>query len=247
MFGRSKRTHRDRQHGLLFQWRLPVGNHLSFITAIVVVALIAAGLAASVRVRVGGSVHQPVRHGSVILVPGGDEWRSLEMFALEAGPFPVREEPAADPAVQALIARGMAAASPPGYAYRPGLVPVEIEVPELAGEKAAAVPGFLPPLPPPEPPVSNPGPPASFRPVVLSDSGERATAPEAPVPAGPLQGSRYLLAYDAAGRVTRVTPIVTPPEAASSAAEVEKWLRKVTVTGGAKSGGHTAVEISNGP
>ena len=115
MFGlRTKRTVRDRKSGLVFQWRLPMASHFSFLAAIGVVGLISAGLAAAVRVRVGGPPRQPERRGSLILVPQGDEWQALQMMAQEAGPMPRRENPANDPAVLAMISDELAAASPPG-------------------------------------------------------------------------------------------------------------------------------------
>ena len=243
---RHKRTTRDRESGLVFQWRLPLSSHLGFFTAVGLVALLSVGLAAAVRVRVGGPPRQPERRGSLILVPQGGEWRALEMLALEAGPMPRREDPAHDPAVRALIEEGMVAASPPGYAYRPRLRPVSVPVPEVGlpdASKLAA--GVLPPLPAPQEPSQNPPTPDPSRPLLLSPSGLRARVPSSPPPASLVRGNRYLLGYDAAGRVTRATPLFTAEAAAGD--EGETWLRQLVIEGGSKDGGWTAVEITSGP
>jgi hypothetical protein len=247
MFGlRTKRTKRDRQSGLVFQWRLPVSSHLGFLTAVGVVALISAGLAAAVRVRVGGPPRQPERRGALVLVPQGAEWRALEMLALEAGPMPRREDPAGEPAAAGLLARTTAAATPPGYSYQPRLRPVPVDMPVAEVASAAGpLPGVLPPLPPPQEPSQNPPRPDPPRPLVLTTGGIRAIPPADASPAGPARGNRYLLAYDEAGRVTRVTTLFTSGAAADERAEL--WLRQVRLEGGAKTGGWTAVEISSGP
>lgn len=242
---RHKRTTRDRQSGLVFQWRLPVSSHFSFLMAIGVVGLITAGLAASVRVRVGNVTRQPERRGSMILVPHGAEWRALERMALEAGPMPRREEASKDPAVKALIDQGMAAATPPGYRYEPKLRPVSIDVPGGATAVADKVsPGVLPPLPESEPPSQNPPLPDPSRPLVLANGGIRAIAPEAAPPASLARGNRYLLGYNADGRVTRVTTLFAPEPAPDDSGEL--WLRQLKIEGGTKDGGWTAVEISSG-
>lgn len=248
MFGlRSKRTNRDRESGLVFQWRLPVGNSLSFFAAIGLVALITAGLAATVRVRIGGSVHHPERRGSLILVPHSDEWRALELMAMEQGPIPLREDPSNDPAIRSLIQAGMAGAAAPGYRYQPRFQPVPVKM-----SSATAVtdfnnsPGMLPPLPQPEPPAQNPALPDPSRPVILSTGGLHAIAPEEMPPASLLRGNRYLLGYGQDGQVNRVTTLFsgTPGTDATAA---EAWLRRVKIEDGAKDGGWTAVEISCGP
>lgn len=243
---RHKRTTRDRQSGLVFQWRLPVSSHFNFLAAIGVVALISAGLAAGVRVRLAGGARQPERRGSLILVPQGDEWRALEMLALEAGPMPRREAPALEPAVQARIAAEMAAVLPPGYAYQPQLRPVAIEVvPVEAPSAARSSPGVLPPLPEPQEPSQNPPLPAPSQPLVLASGGIRALPPAALPPASLARGNRYLLGYDGHGHVTRVTTISAAEAATDDSAE--QWLRQVTLEGGTRDGGWTAVEISSGP
>ncbi len=246
MFGlRTKRTIRDRQSGLVFQWRLPVSSHLSFFAAIGVVGLISAGLAAAVRVRVAGPPRLPERRGSLILVPQGDEWQALEMLALEAGPMPRRESPANDPSVQALIADEMAAASAPGYAYAPRLRPVTVKMPPIEQPAdSSSSPGVLPPLPKLQEPSQNPPLPDPSRPLVLASGDLTATAPAILAPVSLARGNRYLLAYDANGRVTRVTTLFAAEPATDDSAEL--WLRQVVLEGGTKDGGWTAVEISSG-
>ena len=246
MFGlRTKRTVRDRQSGLVFQWRLPLASHFSFLAAIGVVGLITAGLAAAVRVRVGGPPRQPERRGSLILVPQGDEWQALEMLALEAGPMPRRENPANDPAVLAMISDELAAASPPGFAYQPRLRPVAVEIPSVEVPAVSKPsPGALPPLPALQEPSQNPPLPDPSRPLVLANGGLKAIAPAALAPPSLARGNRYLLTYDADGRVIRVTTLSAAEPAADDSAEL--WLRQVTLKGGSKDGGWTAVEISSG-
>lgn len=242
---RQKRTTRDRESGLVFQWRIPVGSHLGFLTAIGLIALLSAGLAAVVRVRVGGPPRQPERRGSLILVPQGGERRALEILALEAGPMPRREDPVYDPAVQDVIAKGTAAASKPGYTYQPRLRPVEVGIPAIEGPglpKLAV--GVLPPLPPPQEPAQNLPLPDPSRPLFLSRAGLEALLPAEPPPASLARGDRYLLGYDAAGRVTRAIPLFTAAPAADDAGEL--WLRRLVIQRGSKDGGWTAVEISSG-
>lgn len=243
---RHKRSTRDRESGLVFQWRLPLGSHFSFFMAIGLVALISVGLAAAVRIRVGGPPRQPERRGSLILVPQGGEWQALELLALEAGPMPRREDPAHDPAVRALIEEGMVAASPPGYSYQPRLRPVSVPLPAVGPpDSSRLAAGILPPLPAPREPSQNPPAPDPSRPLLLSHSGLRALPPATPPPAALARGNRYLLGYDAAGRVTRVTPLFTAGPAADP--QGETWLRQLVIEGGSKDGGWTAVEISSGP
>jgi hypothetical protein len=242
---RHKRTTRDRQSGLVFQWRLPVGNTVGFLLALGIVGLVTAGLAASVRVRVGNVSRQPERRGTMILVPQGKEWQALEMLALEAGPMPRRADPEGDPAVKSLMDQSMAKARQPGYRYEPELRPVNVEIPMAAVKDEKVSPGVLPPLPVPEPPSQNPPLPDPARPVVLSSGGVHAVVP-ATVPPVPLaRGNRYLLGYDANGRVTRVTTLFSAEPAADDDS-VEQWLRQVTIEGGDKGGGWTAVEIGSG-
>lgn len=242
---RHKRTTRDRESGLVFQWRLPVASHVGFFSAVALVALLSVGLAAVVRVRVSGPPRLPERRGSLILVPQGKEWRSLEMLALEAGPMPRGRDLTQEPAVQAMIGQGLSEATPPGYPYQPQLRPVAIRFPEIkAPAESKASPGVLPPLPPvadpqPEPPLPDP-----LRPLVLAQGKVRALPPAVPAPPGLARGGRYLLNYDAAGRVLRVVPLSPADPAGDDGAE--PWLRQVTVEGGDKDGGWTAVEISSG-
>lgn len=242
---RHKRTTRDRESGLVFQWRLPISNHFSFFAAIGVVALITAGLAATVRIRVGNVARQPERRGSLILVPQGKDWRALEILALEAGPMPRREDPAHDPAVAAIFHQSVATATPPGYRYAPSLRPVAIEIPAAVASSAETPsPGVLPPLPEPAAPSQNPPRADPSRPLVLASGGVRAIAPAELPPASLARGDRYLLGYDARGRVTQVTTLYAAEPAADDRGEL--WLRRIVIEGGTKGGGWAAVEISSG-
>lgn len=243
--GRLKRTSRDRESGLVFQWRLPVSNHLRLISAFCVVALITAGLAASVRVRVGASsVRHPERRGSLILVPRGDEWKALQVLAMEAGPMPKRDDPAKAPVVKSIIDASLASVSAPGYRYQPSLRPVGVEAQDPLGTGKES-PGVLPPLPVPASPSPNPPLPDPARPVILASGGLRVLLPESEAPAGLAGGNRYLLAYDGSGRVIRVTTLFSQ-KIGNGGPEAMTWLRQLKIEGGAKQGGWTAVEISSG-
>ncbi len=242
---RHKRTARDRQSGLVFQWRLPVASHVGFFSAVGLVALLSVGLAAVVRVRVTGPPRLPERRGSLILVPQGKEWRALEMLALEAGPMPRGGDLSLEPAVRAVVERGLSDATPPGYPYQPQLRPVAVKFPEAkAPAETKASPGVLPPLPPAADPEPEPPLPDPLRPLVLSQGKVRALPPAVPGPPGLARGGRYLLNYDAAGRVGKVVALSPADPAADDGAET--WLRQVIIEGGEKDGGWTAVEISSG-
>ena len=97
---RTKRALRDRECGLIFSWRLPVGDHFRLGAAILTVALLATGLAASVRVRIDEGARPIERRASMVVIPSAPEWRALEMRALESGPFPSRTDLARDPGEQ---------------------------------------------------------------------------------------------------------------------------------------------------
>lgn len=247
MFGlRTKRTHRDRQSGLVFRWRLPVGSHLGFVAAVGVVALLSAGLATAVRVRVGGPPREPERRGALVLVPQGPEWRALEMLALEAGPMPRREHPATEAAIAGLLAGQVADATPPGHTYQPRLSPVPVNLPSVASmSDRRPSPGVLPALPTPPQPSENPPPPETSQPLVLAANGIRAIVPQDPPPPALARGNRYLLAYDESGRVTRVTTLFA--ETPTSDDRAELWLRQLRIENGTRAGGWTAVEISSRP
>jgi hypothetical protein len=242
---RHKRTARDRESGLVFPWRLPVSSHFGFLSAFLLVALITAGLAATVRIHVGGAARQPERRGTLIVVPHGPEWRSLEMTALEAGPMPRRADPAGEPAVAGLIRGGLSAALPPGFRYTPEWKAVAIEMPPAAAAAgSASKPVVLPPLPKPAPPAAGPPKPDPSLPLVLGDGKVRALAPPDPPPASLARGNIYLLGYDSRGRVTRVTTLAATTPAGDDGGEL--WLRKILIEGGDPRGGWTSVEIAGG-
>lgn len=246
IFGlRTKRTLRDRQHGLVFRWRLPVGSNLGFLSACGVVALIVAGLATTVRVRVGNASRHPDRRGSLILVPQGAEWQSLTMMALEAGPMPRREDPAENLVLASIIDRAMADALPPGYQYQPKFRSVEVEMPAVVSSSVTEMPlRVLPPLPRLQPPSQNPPLPDPSRPIILADGDVTTMSPDSLPPAELARGNRYLLHYDSSGRVIRATTIYAsgPDEDHQG----EQWLRQVRISGGDAGGGWLAVEISSG-
>ncbi len=234
MFGlRHKRTTRDRQSGLLFAWRLPVGDNLRLCTAVAVVALIATGLAAAVRVRIGEGGRPLDRRASVVIVPDGSEWKALRMQALEAGPFPARVRLAEDSAFLASLTAGLKDSLTPGVEYRPEWR----EIPDTAAAPLPVASPMLPPLPALQPqPAADPVAPTP--PLIIPFGGSGIVeAPESPPPA--IAGrSRYLLSYQANGRILQVIGLD-----AEADDEAGAWLRRARIAGGDKNGGWIAVEV----
>ncbi len=233
MFGlRHKRTTRDRQSGLLFAWRLPVGDSLRLCTAVAVVALIATGFAAAVRVRIGEGARPLDRRASVVIVPDGGEWKAMRMQALEAGPFPARIRLAEDSAFLASLTAGLRDSFTPGVEYRPEWR----EIPDIAAAPPPVVSPVLPPLPALEPqPAADPVAPTP--PLIVLLGGATVEAPEIPPPAIAAR-SRHLLSYHPDGRILQVVGLDAEADDA-----VGSWLRRARIVGGDKNGGWIAVEV----
>src|SRR5690606_12553808 len=105
--------------------------------------VVATGLAATVRVRIGEGTRPIERRASMVIVPSSPEWRSLEMKALEAGPFPARSDLSRDPAFVGARAVALRALTPPGVVYKP--VWRDVAVQTVTEERPVDV--MLPPLP----------------------------------------------------------------------------------------------------
>lgn len=240
--GRRQLQRRDRESGLAFSWRVPVSSTGSFVVAFLMVALVAVGLATAVRVRIGGGAREEPRQGTLVLVPQDRGGAALERRAIEAGPFPSRWNPAADPAYVALRREALRAATESGVPYRPQMVEGGESVlqdrgtPEFEGSALPALPGG-----------EALDPPAGPREVTLGvrtldgAPGVRFThavlAFEAPV-AGELVGRRFVVEYDAEGRVLDVVALTPRPGQSS----VVQWLLRGRVAGNEGSAGWMSVE-----
>jgi hypothetical protein len=233
---RAKRERRDRDSGLVFCWRLPVGNGGTLCLSVIIAGLLAAGLSSVVRVHVNGAVRQPERRGTfVMLESGSPEANALEMLAMEAGPFPARARPSQDPVVKDLLAQAISGWMPAGTAYRPEWQDISLAAPRAADRISPAV--VLPPLPDPEASVQ-PEMPARrpMRPISLS-KGMNITG-QGPAPDSLKEGTRFLVCYDGSGLITRVTAL-----GATDALPVEAWLLSARVEGGEKKGGWLPMEV----
>lgn len=92
---RSKRETRDLESGLCFSWRTPESCHWSLLASIVIVALIGSFFLFTLKIRVLSPPRLIERKAQVMLLPSGEEGRSWDILAREAGPFPARFDPAA--------------------------------------------------------------------------------------------------------------------------------------------------------
>lgn len=234
--GRTRRERRDRESGLIFGWRLPLGSNVWLLASIAIVGVLAVGLATTVRVHIGGTMRLPERRASLVLVPSNSpDWQSLRRQALEAGPFPARIELANEAAVHRIL-REAQTKLPPATVYEPAWR----EIPVTLGDRE--IPAMmLPPLPAPEiPPAGPPAPPPP--PGVVALQGGASVTPVGAPPAGLLRSQRWLLGYDGNGRVNRVIDLSPAGERPRPSAEA--WLLGATVGGGQREGGWLAVEMA---
>lgn len=209
--GRNKLQRRDREWGLIFSWRLPPSSGGALCLALALVSGAAFLLGIGVRVRAGAAPGPPGERASLMILSkdGRGDW--VERRAIEAGPFPVRWNPAADPEYAARRAEALRAASAPGPPRLPGLTPMEWEGDPDPGEEASAGRAMrLPPLPE----IGDPFPETGIDPVVplvlrLAGRDESLTliGGEAVLNAETASGEvgvRYLLEYDDRGRIHEI-------------------------------------------
>lgn len=239
--GRRQLQRRDQEAGLGFNWRVPISSAGSFLLAMFVVALISIGLAMAVRVSIGSPGRGEPEQATLAIVPDGRGGVWSERRAIEAGPFPSRWNPAADPRYAVLRREALKAATAGGPAYQPELV-------ELQWMRSAVNddPGFEGAALPPLPDRNEGGRVKESREVmlaarVLDESGVKsfshASLPLEAGKAGDLVGGRFMLAHDAAGQVLDVVPI------RSSQPVVLQWLSRGLVTGENLEPGWLTVEI----
>lgn len=243
---RSKLARRDRESGLTFSWRQPLSSGGSFLLAVVVVSLMSVGLAGLVRVRIGERDRKELRKGSVVVVPDAGGGRSLDLFAIEAGPFPARWNPAADPGYAALRGAALKQAHEGGYSYRPEVLVFEaIEEPIQPDQGVVNV---LPRLPDAAAPIPDGEQRDTSLGVRMLRSGD---GPELQVPALPMDaaeaagsvGRRFLIGHGPDGRTFDVTPL----DSAASPPALLDWLNRARVKGGGKDGGWLVVETCIAP
>lgn len=243
--GRNKLQRRDREWGLIFSWRLPRSSGGAFFLALALVSGAAFLLAIGVRVRAGAAPGPPGERASLMILSkdGRGDW--VERRAIEAGPFPVRWNPAADPEYAARRAAALRAASAPGPPRLPRLTSVDWDrVSDPVTEPASGAPTRLPPLPE----AGDPFPETGIDPVVplvlrLAGRDESLTliGGEAVLDAGAASGEvgvRYLLEYDDRGRIHEIMRL----DSEEPRGVIVEWISKSRFRGHGGEPGWAVVE-----
>jgi hypothetical protein len=197
---------------------------MSFTVALLVVSLMSVGLAAFVRVRIGSSKVIEDQRGTLVIVPGDEAGLWLEQYAIEAGPFPSRWDPSADPSYIDLLELALSESGKANVAYEPKLEPIDfsgLESPLSAIETN----DLLPPLPASELPLENAGPREGWIGVrvVRSASGPTLQVARLPLDAGKVGGSvgrKFLIEHDEHGRIVDVMALA--PD--DTPADLVGWL-----------------------
>lgn len=244
---RSRLQRRDQESGLVFSWRVPLTSTASFVVAMLLVALMSAGLAALVRIKVGTKTIQEEKRGSLVLVSANEGGSWLDALAVEAGPYPFRWNPAADPAYAALRGQALREAGGAGIPYRPKPVPLgdKVGVPQTGASRELSV---FPPLPSiPEREISDQSRETTLAArVVRSGEGPMLQLPRLPLEAkdaGTASGRRFLIGYQSDGRVRQVIPL--SPE--DTPADLAGWLGRARVLGQKEKDGWMVVESTVEP
>lgn len=240
---RSTLQHRDRESGLAFSWRLPLSSGGSLFAAFVLVGLGALALSAAVRVSFGHTRTEGQSRASVVVIPMDRGGARIEREALEAGPFPVRWNPAADLNYSALRNRAIRKATDVGVPYEPALASIDREEGD-PGAGIVAGPVVLPALPDrllePEGEPSQREVGHGLR-VLKSAKGISLLHAVLFLPAdqsAELVGVRYLLEYDQDGRVLEVTRL----DSGDPKAPVVAWVARARVEGNEGKPGWLVVE-----
>lgn len=223
---------RDRESGLAFSWRVPLSSLRSLILAFLLVGLAALALSAFVRVGMGGSRSEQVRLATIVMVPMDRGGARIDREAREAGPFPVRWNPAADLNYSALRNRALRKAADVEVPYLPRIAPVELEehrgVGEVSGRQAT-----LPPLP--ERTLTAEEKPSArevghgLR-ILRGSGGLRLLHAGLFLPAEEspgVVGVRYLIEFDRDGRVLEVTRL----DSGDPEASIVAWVARARVEG----------------
>ena len=239
--GRRQLQRRDREAGLGFNWHLPVSSAGSFLLALLVVTLVSVGLAMAVRVSVGSKDGGEPEQATLAIVPHGMRGVWSERQAIEAGPFPSRWNPAADPHYAALRREALKGAMENGAVYEPKLVELEW-TPTEVGQEVGFAGAVLPPLPKIGAREESNAPREVMLAARVLDRGSAKGFSYASLPleagkAGELVGGRFMLTHDGEGQVLDVVPI------GSSQPVVLQWLSRGLVTGDELEPGWLLVEI----
>jgi len=200
--------------------------------AFVLVGLGAFALSAAVRVNVGRPVAEEGVRASVVIVPRNLGGERIGREAREAGPFPVRWNPAADPEYAALRGRALREAGDAAVTYQVHLRGLDFKEggDGLSGRDSVAV---LPPLPerlqvPDEEPLAREV--GHGLRVLKSKDGVSLLHASLFLPAEEsvgIVGVRYLIEYDRDGRVLEVTRL----DSGDPKASVVSWVERARVEG----------------
>lgn len=246
--GRKTLQRRDRESGLSFSWRLPVSSSGSFLLATILVTCMAVALAAMVKVRIDGPpANGEIGRNSLIIVPEGEGGAWLEQLAIEAGPFPNRWNPAADPEYALLRRSALNQAIDAGVPYRIEIQDIEWKnnTNEVIDEPEISL--VMPPLPD----VSGNQTSEAAREVTIqgrvlrSDDGielQHARLSLPAVDAPDVGGLKYLIEYEKSGRVLEVTPL----SARGNKEVLMDWLARSQVAGHEGKPGYLVVETAIG-
>ena len=226
---RSKLQRQDQESGLVFSWRVPLTSTTSFLVAVLLVGLVSVALATLVRIRGSAGPAEEQQRASLVLVPNdaGGHW--LEAMAIEAGPYPFPWNPAADPAYAALRGQALREAGRDRLPYRPQPVPLELTNEEIRKRTSNDI-SYFPPLPS----VSDREVREQTREttlgvrVVRSGAGASLQLPRLPLEAKnavAASGRRFMVGYQADGRIREVTPL--SPE--DTPADLVGWLGRARV------------------
>lgn len=239
---RSKLQRRDLDSGLVFSWRIPVSSSMSLVMSVLLVGMVTAAIAAFVRVKIGNGGEREFARGSLVLVSLEDGGMRLERLAIEAGPFPSRWNPAADPEYAALRRRALREASEVEIPYLASLTELEDRDEEDWGCEGHGH-GVLPDLPPALVPAA-----AETQretrlgvQVIRSSKGAWLQIPDLPLAAKdavPSVGLRFLIEHDAQGRIVEV--ISLNPDDRS--ADLGAWLARARVLDHLENAGWLVVE-----
>ena len=244
MFRSRKNLQReDRESGLAFSWRFPMSTTGSSFAAFVLVSLCALAISAGISVRAGVRPPADEPRAVMVLTPQTAWVAALERRAVEEGPFPARWNPAADPAYVGQRSRALRQAHESGLCYEPEVKPVSFArgVKDLAWDPKM---GVLPPVPEvaldgPEDDVSREVG-LALRPL-RSDQAVRVVHASLFLPAvgtERMMGVRFLLEYDADGRVQEATRL----DSGEPDASLDEWVARALVDGHGDRPGMLVVE-----
>lgn len=228
---KGRRTRREREGGLLFSWRGGESNLAAMLVAVLLVALVASAVGGFVRVRIGDDRGLDEARATLVVVPADEAGVRLLRAAVEAGPYPLRWNPAADPEYAALRGRAMRQAATSGLRYQPRLRSLDGEL--VSNGEAPEPESFLPPLPgsPLSTAASLPGEARVRARLIGAGNGIRLAAlPLSAADAVAVDGRRFLVGIDPAGRVGSVTPL----DPGELPVDLEAWLRRARLDGGAE-------------